>query len=51
MKFRTAAATKTEAATYGWFAVVPSGFNNANKEGPPRCSCFRSTSPQVRHGS
>ncbi|SFP46057.1 pilus assembly protein [Variovorax sp. 770b2] len=33
MKFRTAAATKTEAATYGWFAVVPSGFNNANKEG------------------
>jgi type IV pilus assembly protein PilY1 len=33
MKFRTAAATKTEAATYGWFAVVPSGFNNANKDG------------------
>ncbi|WP_198787420.1 pilus assembly protein [Variovorax sp. IB41] len=33
MKFRTAAATKSEAATYGWFAVVPSGFNNANKDG------------------
>lgn len=33
MKFRTAAATKTGAATYGWFAVVPSGFNNANKDG------------------
>ena len=32
MKFRTAAATRTRAATYGWFAVVPSGFNNANPE-------------------
>lgn len=32
MKFRTAAATKTRAATYGWFAVVPSGFNNANSD-------------------
>jgi type IV pilus assembly protein PilY1 len=32
MKFRTAAATKTQAATYGWFAVVPSGFNNANPD-------------------
>ena len=32
MKFRTAAATKTQAAAYGWFAVVPSGFNNANRD-------------------
>ena len=32
MKFRTAAATKTQAASYGWFAVVPSGFNNANPD-------------------
>ncbi|WP_185545883.1 pilus assembly protein [Variovorax sp. KBW07] len=30
MKFRTAAATPASPATYGWFAVVPSGFNNAN---------------------
>jgi type IV pilus assembly protein PilY1 len=30
LKFRTAAATPASAATYGWFAVVPSGFNNAN---------------------
>jgi type IV pilus assembly protein PilY1 len=32
MKFRTALATQTSAATYGWFAVVPSGFNNANAD-------------------
>jgi len=32
MKFRTAAATRNRAATYGWFAVVPSGFNNANPD-------------------
>jgi type IV pilus assembly protein PilY1 len=32
LKFRTAAATRTEAATYGWFAVAPSGFNNADGE-------------------
>ncbi|MET3495036.1 pilus assembly protein [Variovorax boronicumulans] len=32
MKFRTAAATKTRAASYRWFAVVPSGFNNANPD-------------------
>lgn len=32
MKFRTVAATKTQAAAYRWFAVVPSGFNNASKD-------------------
>ena len=31
MRFRTSAATPTRAAMYGWFAVVPSGFNNANR--------------------
>ncbi len=30
LKFRTAAASNGKAATYRWFAVVPSGFNNAN---------------------
>jgi type IV pilus assembly protein PilY1 len=33
LKFRISAATRTEAAAYAWFAVVPSGFNNANPEG------------------
>ncbi len=32
MKFRTAAPTKTQPASHGWFAVVPSGFNNANPD-------------------
>ncbi|MDQ0569728.1 type IV pilus assembly protein PilY1 [Variovorax paradoxus] len=32
MKFRTAAPTRTGAAAYGWFAVVPSGFNHANPD-------------------
>ncbi|QNK67987.1 pilus assembly protein [Variovorax sp. PAMC26660] len=32
LKFRTSAATRGGAATYGWFAVVPSGFNNAHPE-------------------
>jgi type IV pilus assembly protein PilY1 len=32
LKFRTVAATRSEAARYRWFAVVPSGFNNANPE-------------------
>ncbi|MGJ7541796.1 pilus assembly protein [Variovorax sp. LT1R16] len=30
LKFRTTAARNGKAATYRWFAVVPSGFNNAN---------------------
>lgn len=32
MKFRISAPTRTEAAGYAWFAVVPSGFNNANPD-------------------
>ncbi len=32
LRFRTSVAGRTGAATYGWFAVVPSGFNNANPE-------------------
>ncbi len=32
LKFRTTAATRTEPARHRWFAVVPSGFNNANPE-------------------
>lgn len=32
LKFRTAVATRTEPASYRWFAVVPSGFNNANPQ-------------------
>ena len=32
MKFRIAPATRTEAAAYAWFAVVPSGFNNADPD-------------------
>lgn len=33
MKFRIAAASRGSPAVHGWFAVVPSGFNNANAEG------------------
>lgn len=33
LRFRTAAAGRGKAATYRWFAVVPSGFNNANAAG------------------
>jgi type IV pilus assembly protein PilY1 len=32
LRFRTAAAVRTSAASHRWFAVVPSGFNNANPE-------------------
>lgn len=32
MKFRVSVATRTQPAAYAWFAVVPSGFNNANLE-------------------
>ena len=32
MKFRLSAATRTQPAAHGWFAVVPSGFNSANPE-------------------
>ncbi|MDR6887336.1 MULTISPECIES: pilus assembly protein [Variovorax] len=32
MKFRISAPTRTAAAAYAWFAVVPSGFNNANPD-------------------
>lgn len=32
LKFRTTAATRSEPARHRWFAVVPSGFNNANPE-------------------
>ena len=34
LKFRTSGATTAQAATYGWFAVVPSGSNNT-KPGRP----------------
>lgn len=33
LRFRTAKATATAAATYRWFAVVPSGLNNGNSTG------------------
>ena len=33
MKFRVSAATRTQPAAYASFAVVPSGFNNANPDG------------------
>lgn len=32
MKFRLSAATRTQPAAYAWFAVVASGFNNANAD-------------------
>lgn len=33
LRFKTSGATSTTAATYRWFAVVPSGLNNGNSTG------------------